>query len=231
MQIDNADFAKHFHSKSEDAEKQLRTMKNIPTPTRATRIEVVLDFIGRRRPTSVLDIGARDLSMLAALDPSIVRRRAAVDLEFRGSASGIETCRHDLRQALPYGAGEFECVTALDVLEHIEDKQRVFRDLVRVSAKYVVVSLPNINSITYLVSMIRGRPLSAHYRFSTADHGDRHRWAPSYPELFEWAEEQQSTDLQATCLAQTVANWRRLPLMLLPRYMQVFNVVFLFEKQ
>jgi len=44
--------------------------------------------------------------------------------------------------ALPYNDDSFDMVFVLEVLEHIQDYDAALRELVRVSSKYVVVSVP-----------------------------------------------------------------------------------------
>jgi SAM-dependent methyltransferase len=180
-------------------------------------------------PHSVLDVGARDMVLLRSLGDS-VPKRTALDLDFPARLEGVEAVQHDLRQSLPFKSNSFDFVACLDVIEHIDDKERLFDDLLRVARIGLVVSLPNINCIDYLRSAVRGRPLSKHYRFMVDDFADRHRWAPSYGEIFAWADAKQRPGIAVRCLARTCANTRLLPLSLLPDYMSVFNVILLFEK-
>jgi SAM-dependent methyltransferase len=151
-------------------------------------------------------------------------------MHFLGDVAGVERVTHDLRRPLPLDAETIDYVACLDVLEHVDDKERVFAELARVAARGVIVSLPNINCIDYLRNAILGRPLSKQYRFAVDDAADRHRWSPSYGDLFEWADNRTGLGFEVRCIGQSLAATRVVPLLLLPMHLKVFNVIFLFRK-
>jgi 2-polyprenyl-3-methyl-5-hydroxy-6-metoxy-1,4-benzoquinol methylase len=59
-------------------------------------------------------------------------KRSLANLEFT-AAAGDE---------LPYGEGEFEAVTAMEVLEHVPDPESTLAEMVRVGTRWLLVSVP-----------------------------------------------------------------------------------------
>jgi hypothetical protein len=78
---------------------------------------------------------------------------------------------------------QFDCVFALDVLEHVDNLHALFDRLVGLSRRVLVVSLPNCYDIKCRVNFaIRGR-LGGKYDFPATPRVDRHRWIMSYDEI------------------------------------------------
>jgi len=68
---------------------------------------------------------------------------------------------------LKRGAGEFDCVFLLEVLEHVPNYKKALSELFRVSSKYVVVSTPN-EPLWRVLNMFRGKYLKDYG--NTPDH-------------------------------------------------------------
>lgn len=79
------------------------------------------------------------------------------------------------KQRLPFPDGTFDCVVCSDVLEHLDGLHSVFDDLVRVSRRYVIVSLPN-NWANARKPIGRGRGSVGHYGLPVDPPVDRHKW-------------------------------------------------------
>jgi SAM-dependent methyltransferase len=110
----------------------------------------MLDLLDQAQPRSILDVGCGEgvltemwvdrLSPERAVgidleDPKLEaewRRRARPNLEFRTG----------LGDELPYGEGEFEAVTAMEVLEHVPDPAAVLAEMSRVASRWILVSVP-----------------------------------------------------------------------------------------
>jgi SAM-dependent methyltransferase len=124
----------------------------------------------RHRTGSVLDIGARDQILRSNLDQTKWRYMSA-DLD------GEHDYRIDLERALPIPDKTFDCVVAMDVLEHVDGLHAAFREVLRVSRRWVVIGLPNMGSFVHRLSMLfAGRPATAKYDLTIAPVRDRHRW-------------------------------------------------------
>ena len=124
----------------------------------------------RHRTGSLLDIGARDQVLRSNLDLTKWTYMSA-DLD------GEHDYRIDLERALPMPDKAFDCVVAMDVLEHVDEFHAAFREVLRVSRRWVVIGLPNMGSFVHRRSMLfAGRPATAKYDLTIAPVRDRHRW-------------------------------------------------------
>lgn len=97
---------------------------------------------------------------------------------------GVLQC--DLEKPLPFDDKKFDVVTALDVLEHLDNPHEALKELFRVAKKSVIVSLPNMYYIQFRWNFLRGRGLSGKYSFPTQAILDRHRWVLSYREALDF---------------------------------------------
>jgi Methyltransferase domain len=78
-------------------------------------------------------------------------------------------------EPLPFAGNTFDTVVCLDTLEHIDGLHKALTDLVRVSKKYIIVSLPNCwRTTTREVLCARSR--SASYGLPPEAPHDRHKW-------------------------------------------------------
>ena len=85
---------------------------------------------------SVLDVGAWEQHLRKYLPRG--SRYVGID------RAGSPDVRGNLDAgAIPFKDGAFECVICTEVLEHLEHIHAVFDDLIRVSRRWVIVSLPN----------------------------------------------------------------------------------------
>jgi hypothetical protein len=75
------------------------------------------------------------------------------------------------------------------VLEHLDSIHHIFHELVRVSEKYLVISLPN-NWANARRPIARGKGVIAHYGLPTSPPADRHKWFFGYTEAAAFLTEQ-----------------------------------------
>jgi len=131
------------------------------------------------RNYTLLDAGCRTM----ALRPYLIGCR-----EYFGTdlipAKGVLQC--DLEEPLDFEDNAFDIVTALDVLEHLNNPHGALKELIRVARKAVFVSLPNIYYIKFRWNFLRGRGVSGKYAFSPNPIVDRHRWMVSHEEALEF---------------------------------------------
>lgn len=85
-------------------------------------------------------------------------------------------------QKLPFDDNNFDCVICTDVLEHINNLHRMFDELVRVSSKHIVISLPNC-WVNARQPISRGYGSFSHYGLPTEPPQDRHKWFFSHTDI------------------------------------------------
>jgi len=143
--------------------------------TKPTRAQLSLDIFKPYFGKTVLDVGAGGSanifrehlgSRYKAVDVSDSRNQPDyfVDLE---------------KERLPFKDGEFETVLCFDNLEHLENCHELMDDLIRVSSKYVIISLPN-NWPTLWKSLLAGRNITHGFGYGLPPEkpipGVRHKW-------------------------------------------------------
>lgn len=133
----------------------------------------------RHKDYTLLDVGCRTKEL---------KRLVKGCREYLGTdlipAEGILQC--DLDSRLPFENDAFDVVTALDVLEHLDNPHGALQELYRVARKTVLISLPNIYYISFRVKFLRGCGLSGKYHFKPEPSVDRHRWVLSHDEAHEF---------------------------------------------
>jgi SAM-dependent methyltransferase len=148
-------------------------------PTRTHRIEYMVSIFGRVLAGRVLDIGCASAT-LRSLRP---------DLEYIGVDMSDEAdLRIDLEaiEHLPFDERSFEAVVCCDVLEHLDNLHQIFAEVVRVSKRYVIVSLPNCWAAARR-PIARGKGGVGHYGLPPSPPPDRHKWFFSLTEAHEFA--------------------------------------------
>jgi SAM-dependent methyltransferase len=133
---------------------------------------------------SVLDVGC-DEGHLRGLVPGI--RYTGVDV---GGAPDVVV---DLEAAerLPFADRAFDTVICSDVLEHLDNLHRVFGELVRVSRRWLVISLPN-NWTNARRPIERGTGSFAFYGLPADKPVDRHKWFFGLTDALEFCYAQES---------------------------------------
>jgi SAM-dependent methyltransferase len=123
----------------------------------------------------VLDIGCRHGNLRHAL-PKEAERYYGLDLY--PPSDIISTLEADL----PFVNASFDTVVALDVLEHVDDIHKAFKELCRVARKYVILILPNAYEVKSRIKFLLGQKLSGKYGLPLIPPEDRHRWLFSFRE-------------------------------------------------
>lgn len=116
------------------------------------------------------------------------------DIEYIGIDKGnFADIQIDLERIdkLPFDDCSFDCVLCLDVLEHLDNLHIVFDELIRVSKKHIIISLPN-NWVNARVPIQRGRGKIGHYGLPAHPPNDRHKWFFNTEEAFNFVIEKQN---------------------------------------
>ena len=99
-------------------------------------------------------------------------------IEYTGiDVGGRPDLRVDLEttERLPFPDRAFDTVLCSDVLEHLDSLHRVFAELVRVTGRWLVISLPN-NWTNARRPIERGKGSFAFYGLPAEKPQDRHKW-------------------------------------------------------
>jgi 2-polyprenyl-3-methyl-5-hydroxy-6-metoxy-1,4-benzoquinol methylase len=113
-------------------------------------------------PSSILDVGCGEGVLTERWARTIDGRVVGIDLDdpklrtewARRSRPNLEF-RTGLGDSLPYADGEFEAVTAMEVLEHVPDPAVVLAEMSRVASHWLLVSVPR-EPIWRALNMARG---------------------------------------------------------------------------
>ncbi len=154
--------------------KLTRTAENmIPLLTahfesRAARSRFVAKKFSRYFQGSLLDVGCYEAPLRHLLKNA---RYTGIDV---AGTPDIHV-NLDAVSRLPFEDGQFSTVICIEVLEHLDNLHRIFDELIRVSGRYVIVSLPNCWRDARR-PMERGKGEFAHYGLPLEKPLDRHKW-------------------------------------------------------
>jgi methyltransferase family protein len=151
----------------------------------------IIDGLGVR---SLLDVGCRD---------GVLRQHLTKPLAYSGcDVFPVGHARY-VGDIATLAIGErFDCVAALDILEHLDDPFAVFDTLVTLSARYTIVSLPNCYDLKSKVKFVIHNRLGGKYTFGVSMPPDRHKWIMSYDEIMSFYRHKAATH---RCRLQTTA--------------------------
>lgn len=137
-------------------------------PARADRSAYIAHRFSRFLSTSVLDVGC-DMAVLKGLLPTVAY--TGIDI---GGKPDLQLNLERIER-LPFADGAFHSTVCSDVLEHLDNLHHTFNELVRVTAKHVIISLPN-NWANARKPIGRGRGSFGFYGLPIEPPKDRHKW-------------------------------------------------------
>lgn len=123
---------------------------------------------------------------------TFVKPKEYLELDIAGSPDIKADLDNDF--PLPIEDNRFDAVICTDVLEHLDELHRVFKELIRISGRYVIISVPNALTEIRCYLMRRkyvgdageaGIDVGYHTKFYGLPKNkpqDRHRWFFSYTE-------------------------------------------------
>ena len=126
---------------------------------------------------NLLDVGCRDCSLRSVLPPRVTYY--GNDL-FQNSDGSVDFVGDFMSIEFPMN---FDCVIALDVVEHVDDPYSLVDRIFSISKKYIIISLPNIFDIEHKKNFLLNNTLGGKYHFGTENQMDRHRWVMNYDEI------------------------------------------------
>ncbi len=118
------------------------------------RVRKVLGVLQGLQPSSLLDVGAGRGTFLWPLleaQPELsvtcvehnCERADQVECVRAGGVDRLCVHAADVTKPLPFRDAEFDCVTVLEVMEHLERPADAARELVRAASRFIVCSVPS----------------------------------------------------------------------------------------
>lgn len=149
-------------------------------PSRESRSQFVASRFNKYLDTSVLDVGCFE-APLRDLLPAV--SYTGIDIAGRPDLV-VDLERID---RLPFAKNAFTCVLCIDVLEHLDNLHAIFAELVRVSARFIIVSFPNCWCDARR-PLERGKGHFGHYGLPLHEPDDRHKWFFNFTEARRFIE-------------------------------------------
>jgi len=125
---------------------------------------------------SILDVGCRD---------GVLKKHIPSDMSYFGSdlfKNGNHVNYVGDIMEVSFDR-KFDVVTAIDILEHLENPSKAFDKLLEITEKYLIVSLPNCYDLKKRYSFAAHGTMGGKYHFSDKEILDRHRWLMGLAEI------------------------------------------------
>lgn len=139
---------------------------------------------------SVIDVGCWEKDLQSNLDKNT--KYTGIDIAGKPDIQ----INLDTTEKLPFSDKQFDVAVCTDVLEHLENIHNITGELMRITSKYIIITLPNpIREIAqYIINKERNFDRKEHGKY-TKYYGlplekptDRHRWFFSTSEAIEFIE-------------------------------------------
>lgn len=198
------------------------------------RIEEVSKVINiKTEIKTLLDVGCRDCILQKYISPNI----KYVGLDLFQNIENTVSIIGDINST-NISDESYDCVVAIDILEHIDDPYTVFNKLAKITKKYLIINLPNGYDLKSRKMFLTGH-LSEKYAFKTENNYDRHRWIMAYNEIIkfykykaqEFNSELQIIDIQYGNWGSSLTGIMGLIIRMLPNTLCSESVLGFFEKK
>ena len=104
---------------------------------RKERSHFVSKFANSTGCNNILNLGSGGKRELTPIDNAT----SSTDVDFIGDVD-FKINLDEIEQ-LPFGSGSFDLCCAMDVLEHLENFHIITEEMLRISSRYILISLPN----------------------------------------------------------------------------------------
>ena len=125
----------------------------------------LISLVETLSPSTILDAGCGEgFTMNKLSKNSIVKKIEGIEYEKEAISLGKKLFpklifKEGSAYDLPYKDNAFDLVVCTEVLEHLEEPTKALREVLRVSNKYILISVPN-EPFFMLANFIRGKNLS-----------------------------------------------------------------------
>lgn len=143
------------------------------------RNEFIANKLGFLNEETLLDIGCRDMILKNYLSGKF----NYIGLDYTNNVNQSKNfINHNLEYGIPK-IDNIDIITAIDVLEHLENVHETFSSLFLLAKKKIVIALPNMGYYKFRMHFFFTGYLSGKYNFSEKKIFDRHRWIPNYQSI------------------------------------------------
>ena len=143
------------------------------------RNEFIANKLGFLNEETLLDIGCRDMILKNYLSGKF----NYIGLDYTNNLDQSKNfINHNLENGIPK-IDNIDIITAIDVLEHLENIHDTFSSLFLLAKKKIVIALPNMGYYKFRMHFFFTGSLSGKYNFSEKKIFDRHRWIPNYQSI------------------------------------------------
>lgn len=176
-------------------------IENVTFEERAERSHYIATRFNRYLIGSVLDIGC-DQAVLKGLLKDV--NYIGIDI---GGTPDLQI-NLDKIEKLPFDDNFFNTSICSDVLEHLDNLHLIFGEIVRISKKHIIISLPN-NWSNARKPIERGKGSFSHYGLPALRPVDRHKWFFGLSEAINFLKEQEK--LYRLSIVEIVVNIKPRP--------------------
>lgn len=141
------------------------------------RIATAAEIVNGLNTGSLLDVGCRNCTL---------KHHLRDDIEYCGADlfQSPDNCVKYVGDINSMDIGRsFDCVVALDVLEHVDDPHGLIDKLFGMADKYLIVSLPNNYDFKSKYNYLFKNSLGGKYQLGVTNSLDRHRWVMNYNDI------------------------------------------------
>ena len=144
------------------------------------KLEFIGNIINKVKLTSVLDVGCRDCYLKKLIPNDVdyfgcdIFQNEENSIEFVGDFQDLKF------------ENKYDCVTALDVVEHVDNPYTLTDKIFNLSNEYVIITLPNIYNYSKKLTFLLNNSLGGKYDFDTMNRLDRHRWIMNYNQIVKF---------------------------------------------
>jgi SAM-dependent methyltransferase len=168
-------------------------MRTIPTEyisfgTRERRTQFILQRYRQYMAESVLDVGCYEAPLR-----DLLKDVTYVGVDIVGNPDHVIDLERTDR--LPFDDEQFQCVICVEVLEHLDGLHQTFDELVRVSKRHLIVSLPNCWCAARR-QLEKGSGSISHYGLPAERPADRHKWFINLTQAREFFESKATAGLK-----------------------------------
>lgn len=150
------------------------------------KFNFVAQWMAEKRIQSVLDVGCRDCVLHMVLAEQNLDRVTYAGSDIFQNEQGTVDYVGDFTQGLPVAAGAYELVTALDVLEHLDDFQAGLDELDRIAQRAMIIALPNMAHFQFRLRFLLTGRVNNKYDLRYGYGLDRHRWFTVLPQTHQY---------------------------------------------